>query len=202
MPTGQPAAERGADDGLRRRTTGAAAAKGALGRVQQRPARGAGHGQPAALAAAQRQVALHSKEVGRLAVGAAVVRPGFRVPGSSLPHGMLCTVQRLRSLPALRPTLRRQAQCPKSSAPMQRARAVARRDMEQMNVPQAHKLTKGRRSIVIGIIDGGIDATHPGMTHLPSSVHRGHLATTPIWRSTLNSHRACLCNSRHTTWCR
>ena len=40
---------------------------------------------------------------------------------------------------------------------------VARRDMEQMNVPQAHNLTKGRSSIIIGILDTGVDATHPGV---------------------------------------
>ena len=55
---------------------------------------------------------------------------------------------------------------------MQCARAMARRDMEQMNVPEAHKLTKGRRSIVIGIIDGGVDYTHPGATHMPSCFDR------------------------------
>ena len=42
--------------------------------------------------------------------------------------------------------------------------AVARRDMELMNVPQAHELTEGRRSIIIGLIDGGVDYTHPGAT--------------------------------------
>lgn len=37
--------------------------------------------------------------------------------------------------------------------------------MEQMNVPQAHNLTKGRASVIIGILDTGVDATHPGETH-------------------------------------
>jgi hypothetical protein len=34
--------------------------------------------------------------------------------------------------------------------------------MEQMNVPQAHNLTKGRASVIIGILDTGVDASHPG----------------------------------------
>ncbi len=34
--------------------------------------------------------------------------------------------------------------------------------MGQINVPAAQDITKGKTSITIGILDTGVDATHPG----------------------------------------
>ena len=79
-PTGQPAAERGADGRRRHRTIGAAAAKRAHGGVQHR----------APLAAAHGQTALKDHDVGRLAVGAAVV-------SSWLQCGLTCSLLSLCS---------------------------------------------------------------------------------------------------------
>ncbi len=36
------------------------------------------------------------------------------------------------------------------------------RDMGQMNVPAAQDITSGKTSITIGILDTGIDSSHPG----------------------------------------
>lgn len=36
------------------------------------------------------------------------------------------------------------------------------RDMGQINVPAAQDITPGKTSITIGILDTGVDATHPG----------------------------------------
>ena len=40
--------------------------------------------------------------------------------------------------------------------------ALWRRDMGQMNVPAAQEITTGKSSILIGIVDSGIDQAHPG----------------------------------------
>ena len=53
-------------------------------------------------------------------------------------------------------------------------------DMDQIRAPQARAVSAGNRSVLVGVVDSGIDVTHPDLVGQVGIQHSGHFVDLPV----------------------